>query len=571
MSSDATAASRQLHDLFDRHHEFRMQSQPEFATYEGDHRFNTRLTDMSETAEAERTRQTQVFRNQLAEISTAGLSDQDRLNYEMFQLLLDESLEGDRFKLHQMPLNQMTGYQLSLPHLIDIQPLKTAEQFPDYFARLKAFPAQLADVIDNLKAGMESGRVQPHYVIEQVLPQIESLLSGKAEDNVMYLPLAQNQELSEAERSQLGAELGKIIDQSVKPAYQSLYDFVKSSYLPACRQTDGLWALPDGEAMYQYFIKVFTTPDLSADEIHEIGLQEVSRIRAEKIKLKNQLGFEGELEAFNQYLRTSSDFHFASRDALWNEYERVMAEATEKSASLFHRMPKAPCVLKEVEAYKAKSAPQAYYMPAPEDFSRPGYYYINTYDLPSRPTYAVTALTLHEAIPGHHLQLALAQELEGLPYFRRRLHITSYLEGWGLYAEYLGHQLNMYQDPYQLYGSLSFEMWRACRLVVDTGLHAKRWTRQQAIDFMKQNMSNSEHDIAAEVDRYLIMPGQALSYKIGELKIKELRQRAEQRLGQRFDIRDFHDVVIRNGAVPLAVLESEVDLWLNQAELVAHA
>ena len=558
-------AGTELHALFERHHAFRMQSQPEFATYEGDHRFNDQLSDLSEAAEDARFAQVQGFRHELSLMDRAALTPDDQLNYDMFALLLDEQIDGHRFKAHYMPLNQMTGYQLSLPHLIDIQPLKAADQFPDYFARLRASAKQVDDVIANLRLGIKTGLVQPRHVIEQVLPQLESLMAGKAQDSVFYLPLAQNMALGEAERDKLGRELAELIDTTVKPGYQKLHDFVKETYLPACRETMGLWALPDGEAMYQYYIGVFTAPGLHADEIHELGLQEVARIEQEKNLLRQKLGFEGTVQDFNHHLRTSPDFVFESKEALWAEYERVMLEGTEKSAALFHRMPKAPCVLKEVESYKAKSAPQAYYMPAPEDGSRPGYYYLNTYDLPSRPTYAVTALTLHEAIPGHHLQLALAQELEGLPYFRRRMHITSYLEGWGLYAEFLGHQMNMYRDPYQHYGALSFEMWRACRLVVDTGLHHKRWTRQQAIDFMKHHMSNSEHDIAAEVDRYLIMPGQALSYKIGEIKIKELRARAEQQLGGRFDLRDFHEVVIRNGAVPLAVLEDQVDRWLVMA------
>lgn len=554
-----------LHQLFEDHHQFRMESAPEFATYEGDHRFNDRLSDLSDAAENRRHQQTLGFRHRLGQIDRQALSAADQLNYDMFALLLDEQLEAHRFHMHYLPLNQMTGYHLGLPQLIDIQPLKTAAQFPDYFARLRAFPAQVEDVIANCDLGIAAGIVQPRHVIEQVLPQLESLMSGMPQDSVFYLPLAQNMELTEAERAQLSAELSEVIETSVKAGYQRLHAYVRDTYLPACRSTDGLWDLPDGAAFYDFCVRSFTTMPATAEEVHALGLREVARIKAEKEMLKDRLGFAGDLQAFHQHLRTSPEFTFASRDALWQAYESVMAEATTKSAQLFHRLPKAPCVLKEVEHFKAKSSPQAYYMPAPEDGSRPGFYYINTYDLPSRPNYAVTALTLHEAVPGHHLQLALAQELEDMPYFRRRMEVTAYLEGWGLYAEFLGHQLNMYGDLYQLYGALSFEMWRACRLVVDTGLHAKRWTRQQAIDFMKQHMANSERDIAAEVDRYIIMPGQALSYKVGELKIKELRSRAEQQLGERFDIRDFHDVVIRNGAVPLAVLESEVDRWLVTA------
>lgn len=565
MREEANPLSHQLHDLFDRHFKFNMQSQPEMATFEGIKGYDHLLSDYSDEAHQAAVKQYKAFRQELNQIDPAQLNTVDQLNHEMFALTLDEAIESAEFNAHYQPINQMTGYHLSLPQLIDIQPLQTADQFPAYFSRLKAFPQQVADVIDNMKKGIEIKLVQPRHVIEQVLPQIQNLLAGSAQDNVMYLPIANHQGLSADDKEKLGAELAQVIDTDVKPAYVRLHDFIKETYLPACRETFGLWDLPKGEAYYQFCIKSYTTPELTASEIHSIGLAEVERIQLEKQKLIDHLGYEGSVEEFDHYLRTSPEFVFESTEALWAEYERVMAEGTEKTKALFHRMPKAPCVLKAVEDYKSKSAPQAYYMPAPEDGSRPGYYYINTYDLPSRPKYAVTALTLHEAIPGHHLQLALAQEIENLPFFRRRLLITSYVEGWGLYAEYLGYQMDMYQDPYQHYGALSFEMWRACRLVVDTGLHAMHWTRQQAIDFMKRHMSNSEHDIAAEVDRYMILPGQALSYKIGELKIKQLRKLSEDTLGDKFDLRDFHDVVIRNGAVPLAVLEEQVHHYLGLA------
>lgn len=558
-------AATRLHDLFEAHHQFRMEASPEFATYEGDHRYNELLTDMSEAAEQKQLAATQDFRAQLDTIALSELSESDQMNHEMFAMMLDEAIEGARFRLHELPINQMTGYQLSMPHLIDFQPLKTAAQFPAYFSRLRGFTQQSADVLENMRQGMQHKRVQPRHLMEQVLPQIEQLISGSAQDSVFYIPLKQNTELSESERAALDQELTEIIETVIKPGYQRMYDFIKEDYLPACRDTHGIWDLPEGEAMYKYFIKMYTTPDLTADEIHEIGLKEVARIHALKEEVKNKLGFKGSVTEFNLHLRNSPDQIFESKEALWSMYERVMNEGIEKSSALFHSMPKALCTLKEVEEYKAKSAPQAYYMPPPEDGSRPGVYYLNTFDLPSRPKYAVTALTLHEAVPGHHLQISVAQELENMPYFRRKMHVTAYIEGWGLYSEYLGHDLDMYQDPYQYYGSLSFEMWRACRLVVDTGLHHKRWTRQQAIDFMKQQMANSDHDIASEVDRYMILPGQALSYKIGEIDIKNLRKRSEEALGEKFDIRDFHDVVLRNGAVPLAVLEEQVDHWLQSA------
>lgn len=554
-----------LHALFDRHYEFRMQSSPEFATFEGDHRFNHRLSDLSAAAYAERHAQRLQFLKELHAISKDQLSAEDQLNYEMFELLLQQEIEGFRFQEHLMPLNQMTGYHLFLPQLIEIQPLQTEADYGDYFARLRAFPAQLADVIENMRLGIDTGWVPSRCVIEQTLPQMQKLMPESLDDSVFMIPLQRNTQFSPTLRERLETELKDILARIVLPAYQQLHDFTRDVYLPACRETAGIWDLPEGEAYYAYLIRRYTEPGLNADQIHEIGLAEVQRIHAEKFKLKQKLGFDGTVEQFNHYLRQAQEFSFSSRDELWKAYEAVMAEAYAKVPALFHRMPKAPCVLKEIEFYKSQSAPQAYYMPAPEDGSRPAYYYINTYDLPSRPRYAVTALTLHEAIPGHHLQMALAQELSHLPYFRRRMHITAYLEGWGLYAEHLGYEMDMYRDPYQHYGALSFEIWRACRLVVDTGLHAKRWSREEAISYMKKHVANTELDICAEVDRYLILPGQALAYKIGELKIKALRRRAEEILQDRFDIRDFHQVVLENGAVPLAVLEHHVEQWLQAA------
>jgi uncharacterized protein (DUF885 family) len=563
---NATTLAEQLHDLFERHHAFRMQSAPEFATFEGDHRYNDQLSDLSLAAhEAQHSVRLQFLAELLA-IPKAELSAEDQLNYDMFALLLNEEIDGHAFNEHLMPINQMTGYQLFLPQLIEIQPLQTEDHYSDYFARLKAFPKQVNDVIENMRQGMATGWVQPRFVIEQTLPQMQSLMPENTQDSVFFIPLNRQGSLDAAARERLGAELKAILETAVIPAYKQLHDFTRDEYLPACRDTAGVWDLPDGEAYYEYLICKYTAPGMSAHEIHEIGLKEVERIHHEKAKIKDQLDFDGTVEEFNHYLRTSPDFYFKTKEELWNTYQSVMDEAYEKVPALFNRMPKAPCELKEVEAYKAPSAPQAYYMPAPEDGSRPGYYYLNTYDLPSRPSYAVTALTLHEAIPGHHLQLALAQELSHLPYFRRRLHVTAYLEGWGLYSEHLGYELEMYQDRYQHYGALSFEVWRACRLVVDTGLHAKKWSREEAVAFMKKHVANTEMDIRSEVDRYLILPGQALAYKIGELKIKALRSKAEATLKDKFNIKDFHQVVIENGAVPLAVLEHKVNEWLAMAQ-----
>lgn len=554
-----------LHALFEAHHEFRMRTAPEYATYEGDHRFDDQASDFSHAAEEQNHQAHLDFRHRLHAIPRAELSTDDQLNYDLFEALLQEHIDEHAFANHLMPLNQMFGFQLFLPRLIDIQPLTTAEQYPAYFARLKAFPQQVADVIENMRLGITRKLVSPRFAVELSLAQMQRLLEPAPEKSVFCLPLINNRSLSDADRSRLGDELTGLVRDVITPAYEQLHDFARDEYLPHCRTSDGLWDLPDGAAFYRHLISKYTVPNLDADTIHELGLQEVHRLHKAKETLKDELGFEGSVMEFNHYLRTGPEFYFDSREAMLEAFDETMAEAYRRIPPLFHHLPKAECELKEVEAYKAESSPQAYYMPAPENGSRPGYYYINTYDLPSRPRHALTALTLHEAVPGHHLQISLAQELQHLPYFRRRLHVTAYIEGWGLYAEHLGYEMNMYEDRYQHYGALGFEIWRACRLVVDTGLHAKGWTRQQGVDFMKQHVANTELDIRNEVDRYVVFPGQALSYKIGELKIKELRARAEAHLGERFDIRDFHDVVLRNGALPLATLEAQVDAWLASA------
>ncbi len=552
----------QLHALFEAHHEFRMRTAPEYATYEGDHRFDDQASDFSHAAEEQHHQAHLDFRNRLHAIPRTELSADDQLNYDLFEALLQEQIDEHAFANHLMPLNQMFGFQLFLPRLIDIQPLETAEQYPAYFARLKAFPQQVADVIENMRLGLARKLVSPRFAVELSLAQMQRLLEPAPEKSVFCLPLINNRSLSDADRSRLGDELTRLVRDVITPAYAQLHDFARDEYLPHCRTSDGLWDLPDGAAFYRHLIHKYTVPNLDADTIHELGLQEVHRLHKAKEALKDELGFEGSVMEFNHYLRTGPEFYFDSREAMLEAFDETMAEAYRRIPPLFHHLPKAECELKEVESYKAESSPQAYYMPAPENGSRPGYYYINTYDLPSRPRHALTALTLHEAVPGHHLQISLAQELQHLPYFRRRLHVTAYIEGWGLYAEHLGYEMNMYEDRYQHYGALGFEIWRACRLVVDTGLHAKGWTRQQGVDFMKQHVANTELDIRNEVDRYVVFPGQALSYKIGELKIKELRARAEAQLGERFDIPDFHDVVLRNGALPLATLEAQVNAWL---------
>lgn len=553
----------ELHQLFERHHEFRRRHFPEWATYDGDHRFDDQLTDLSAAAFAERDQANRAFLKELQALDRVALNPEDQLNYDLFALMLDQDIQAYRFGAYHLAIDQQEGMHLGFPQLIEIQPLETYEHYERYFARLRGFKQQVEDTIANLSAGIHKGIVHPSAIIGLTLGQINDILALKTEEMPFYMPFAQGADkLSEVAQAKVGELIVKIIEQDVRPAYQRLHDFIADVYAPAAHPHAGVWAFPEGEAHYQFLIERYTRPGLTADHIHEMGLQEVARITAEIENLKAQVGFSGSIQEFFAFLRDDPRFYYTDGVQMVADYQKLMDQAYAELPKLFSRLPKAACELKEIEAYRAPSAPQAYYYPPPLSGSRPGYYYINTYDLPSRPIYSMTALTLHEAVPGHHLQLALAQEIENVPQFRYHLDATAFIEGWALYTESLGHEMGMYTDPYQHYGALSFEIWRACRLVVDTGLHAKRWTREQAIAYMRAHTSNSELDIASEVDRYMVLPGQALSYKVGELLIQSLRREAQAQLGEAFDIKAFHEVVLGNGSVPLAVLEQQVRAWM---------
>lgn len=560
-------AASPLNQLFAQHHEYKRHHYPEMATYEGDYRYNNRLTDLSTPAIQERHHLLQGFRQQLRDLPREGWSEADALNADLFALMLDQDLKEHAWDLDRLALDQMHGLHLFLPQLINFHPFRHQQDFVDYNSRLMQVEQQMGHVISHLQRGMTTGMVLPRLIAEKILPQLASLKDATPTESLFAQPLQKAPDLS----ASLKTDILNTIQTRVLASYQRLYDFMQTEYIPACRSTVGLWALPEGEDIYQFLIEKYTAPGLTADEIHELGLSEVKRISEQQAQLRQELNFKGSVDEFHQFLRTDPQFFFTSEADLLAAYNEIMETAYGHLPTYFGKLPAAPCELKPVEPYRSQSSPQAFYYPAPEDRSRPGYYYINTYDLPARPKHAMTALTLHEAVPGHHLQIALAQEMTGVPKFRQKLHITAFLEGWGLYSEYLGYEMGMLKDPYQHYGALSFEIWRACRLVVDTGLHAKKWSKQQACDFMRQHMANTEPDIQAEVDRYMVLPGQALSYKVGEIKIKGLRRQMEALLGDQFDIRAFHDALLSQGALPLAVLEQHMQQWLKQIALHSQA
>mgnify|MGYP002078503781 CR=1 FL=1 len=554
----------ELLSLFSDYDEFNKRTYPEGATYEGDHRYDDQLSDNSEEAVFAYYDTLSVFLNRLNKIEYTSLSTENKLNFDLFKSSLEDNLADEKFKGYFMPLGQQWGIHINFPQLAFVQPTDTYEEYQKYFKRLRGFEEKIDNTISNMKKGIASGIVPPVFIMEQTLTQMENVMNTETEKSEFYSPMYNDNKLSAEEKIQVSDELKNIIEDNIIPGYRKLYDFVKNEYIPECRKDAGIWALPDGKERYEKDIKDYTTLDYTADEIHELGLSEVNRIVVLMESVKDSIGFDGTLEEFNVYIKADPQFYYTDKEDLLNGFREILSKVDTTLPGLFGRLPKAKYDLKEMEEFRAASAPAAYYYSAPEDGSRPGYFYVNTYNLSARPKYTMTSLAMHEAVPGHHLQISLAQEQTDLPKFRRDLGVTAFVEGWGLYSESLGYETGMYEDLYQLYGALTFEIWRACRLVVDTGIHDKKWSREQAYDFMRKYTPNSDQDIQSEIDRYISWPGQALAYKIGELKIKELRKKAEVSLGDKFEIKDFHDVILMNGALPLPILEDIVNQWIAE-------
>lgn len=502
-------------------------------------------------------------------IDSSKLTGQDRLNYEIFVYARQQAVDGLAFPSHLIPFNQMWGVQNFYPMLGSggsAQPFHTEQDYNNFIKRTDGFAAYMDSAIAAMREGMQKGIVLPKSLIVKVLPQLQAHIVSQPQDSVFYGPvnlLADNAQLSEEQKARLKADYEHMIMQVIVPVYQRTYDFMLNEYLPAGRDSVGLAALPDGKAWYEHMIAVNTTLPLTAEEIHQYGLSEVARIRSEMDKVRETVGFKGNLAAFFEYLKTDPQFFFSSEQALIQAYEQVKADINRRLPALFEVFPKADYEVKAVEAYRAaSSAGASYQQPAP-DGSRPGIFYINTHDLKSQPKYLVETLSIHEAAPGHHFQIAIQQEVDALPDFRKYEFYTVFAEGWALYAESLGKELGLFTDPYMWYGRLSDEQLRAMRLVVDTGLHAKGWTREQAIAFMRDNSSMGDADIEAEVERYIAIPGQALSYKVGQRAIRQLREDLAARLGERFDVRRFHTQVLIDGAMPMPVLEAKLLRWAD--------
>lgn len=544
---------------------------PEEASLLGDHRYDDRWTDQSQDAITARNRDDTSALKALLEIDRERLPAAAQLNFDLYRQQLERDIEGYRYRGYLMPVNHLSGVQLA-DQLAEALQFVTVRDYENWIRRIRGISDSVDQNILLMQAGLAEGRTVPKPIMKRVPAQIDKQLARKPEASALYAPFLKFAAgVPETEREHLAAAARSAIRDSAMPAYQRLRDFVARDYLPKCRDSVGLSALPDGRDAYAFEARTSTTTQLTPEEIHEIGQREVTRIRGEMEAIRRQVHYSGDLKAFFAYLRSDPKFFHRDGPALLSSYRDIAKRIDPELPRLFGKLPRQPYGVRAVPEANAADTHTAYYQPGAADGSRAGNFYANLYKPGSRPKWEQEALTAHEAVPGHHLQIALQQELvrdaDGqIPAFRSQLSFTAFVEGWGLYAESLGPELGLYQDPYSKFGQLTYEMWRAVRLVVDTGIHVKGWSRQQAIDYFKANTPRAEHDIVNEIDRYIAWPGQALAYKIGELKIKQLRARASEALGPKFDIRGFHDTVLGAGALPLDILERNVDTWIEAAD-----
>lgn len=558
-------ATRALEQLFADEWQDRLENSPLFATAAGDHRYNDRLDDVSTEAHRRRETSAKEFLARLETIDRSALTAADRVNYDIFRRMLNQRIAGYRFNTHLMPITSHSGFHTGFPQLPDQVPLATVRDYENYISRLRAFKRYAEQHIQLMQNGIAAGYVLPRVALDGYEPAIESHVVDDPQESLLYKPFADFPDgVPATERGRLQAAGADAIMTSVVPGYEALLDFMADEYLPAARETVGASDLPDGRVYYEHRVRRFTTLDVTPEEVHQVGLAEVARIRAEMEAVIDETGFDGSFGEFVAFMRTDPRFYVDRPDALMKEVALVLKKMDGQLPTLFKTLPRMPYGIKPVPDFIAPKTTTAYYNRPAGDGTRAGFYFVNCYDLASRPLYEIEALSLHEAVPGHHLQTAIQMELEDMPMFRRYNWVTAFGEGWALYAERLGLEAGFYEDPYSDFGRLTYEMWRACRLVVDTGIHYLGWTRQRAIDFMAENSALTLHNITTEVDRYISWPGQALGYKIGELKIRELRTRAESELEGRFDLREFHDVVLGSGSVPLDVLEANVAAWIDR-------
>jgi uncharacterized protein (DUF885 family) len=564
VASQGAKPSAALHELFAQAWESRMQADPVWASRLGDRRWNDRWPEVSEAAAARRADADRATLARLKQIDRSSLSSADRLNYDLFEREYADAIEEFSHRWYLIPLDQRIGLQTTHELATELR-FETLKDYEDWIARLENFPAYVDGTIGVMREGIRVRVLQPRIIVERILGQVDKLVVSDPTASPYYTPFRELHPAVPADaRAGLAQRARTAVANSVLPAMERFRTFLSREYLPAAFEKAGIWQMPDGEKTYAFFARKFTTTNLTPQEIHELGLSEVRRIRAQMDQVMRKVGFKGTLKEFFAFLRTDPQFYYKTGDELLTAYAATAKRIDPTLVKAFKTLPRMPYGVKPIPEITAPDTTTAYYSDGAPDGSRAGTFFVNLYKPETRPKYEMMALAMHEAVPGHHLQIALAMEQGELPAFRRFAGYTAFVEGWGLYAESLGDELGLYDDPYAKFGQLTYEMWRAVRLVVDTGMHVMRWDRQKAIDFFLDNAAKSEDDIVNEIDRYIAWPGQALAYKIGELKIKELRARATQALGPRFDLRQFHDVVLGNGAVTLDVLEREVDGWIQR-------
>ena len=556
------AETRRLHAFFDAEWERGLEESPLSATYAGDGRANDRWDDVSLDAINAREAADRKALEELKAIDRNKLSAADQLNHDVMLWRLQRSVEGQQFRTWLMPLSHMGGVQTA-DGIVEVSRFQSAKDYRDWLSRMRAIPTVVEQNIALMRQGMAAGMMPPKALMERVPAQIDAQIVEDPARSPFYKPFSgEMRGVTAAEAAQLRAQAQQAVRDAIVPAYRKLAGFFREEYFPKTRESIAISDLPDGRRYYDFVAAGHTTTNLSADQIHEIGLKEVARIRAEMEKIREEVGFKGDLQAFFADLRSNPKFFYKTPEELLVAYEAIAKRIDPELVKISRTLPRIPYGVRPIPAHTAPDNTTAYYQGPAEDGSRAGFYYVNLYRPEVRPKWEMMALSLHEAMPGHHQQIARAMELGDLPRFRRSGGFTAYVEGWGLYAERLGYDMGLYDDPYDRMGQHAYDMWRAVRLVVDTGMHAKGWSRERAIRFFMENSPKTEQDISNEIDRYISWPGQALAYKIGQMKISGLRTKAERELGPAFDVRDFNDAVLELGAVPLTVLESRMEAWI---------
>jgi uncharacterized protein (DUF885 family) len=558
-ADDAAAALRQL---IDAEWDYRMQHSPTWASTLGDRRWNDRWDDLSLDAIRHHHQHELEVIERLKTIDRGRLSAGDQLNYDLFRKDYNTDLEEYPYQWYLVPLNQREGVQTS-DQLADALPFDTLKDYEDWLARLRSFPVCLEQTVGVMREGIREKMLLPRVVMQRVPAQLDHQIVRDLDGSGFYKPFRKfPASISKTDQDRLTKAAGEAILSGIVPAFARFKSFFVDEYLPACFDQVGVWQVPNGEALYAFFVRKYTTTNLTPAEVQQIGLDEVGRIRGEMEEVRAQTGFEGSRQAFFEYLRKDPQFFEKTPEELLKTYRATAKRIDPQLVKLFRTLPRLPYGVEPIPAAIAPDTTTAYYMPGAGDGSRAGIYYVNLYKPETRPRWEMMALTLHESVPGHHVQIALAMEQKDLPNFRRYGYYNAFGEGWGLYAESLGEEMGLYDDPYSKFGQLTYDMWRAVRLVVDTGMHAERWSRQKAIEYFMQNAAKEELDVVNEIDRYIAWPGQALAYKVGGLKIRELRTRATEALGPQFDVREFHNVVLRDGPLPLDILERNVKEWI---------